>query len=140
EGDRGGQGVGGEGGRAAGGAGQEHSDPEAGDREAVFDAGGGRVFDHGAGDGGDGTDRAGEGEGAGGSGDGGVWDGQEDGGDGDGGAAGGGGDGDAGGQHEDDDRADHADCDGGAAAVRDPRRRLHGRRGGSDEDSQVIAD
>src|SRR6266699_3883868 len=82
EGDRRGQGVGGEGGRPAGGAGQEHSDPEAGDREAVFDAGGGRIFDHGAGDGGDGPDRPGEGEGAGGSGDGGVWDGQEGGGDG----------------------------------------------------------
>jgi len=39
----------------------------------------------------------------------------DDGRDGDGGAAGGGGDGDAGGQHEDDDRADHADRDGGAA-------------------------
>src|SRR5438132_12967890 len=67
--------------RAVGGAGQEHSDPEAGDREAVPDAGGGRVFDHGPGEGGNGTDRAGEGEGGGGSGDGGVWDGQEGGGD-----------------------------------------------------------
>src|SRR5205809_7167437 len=39
--------------------------------------------------------------------------------DGDGGAAGGRGDGDAGRQHENDDRADHADRDGGAVAVRD---------------------
>src|SRR2546429_7571127 len=82
EGDRRGQGVGGEGGGAARGAGQEHSDPEAGDREAVPDAGGGRVLDHGPGDGGDGPDRAGKGEGGRGSGDGGVWDGQEGGGDG----------------------------------------------------------
>src|SRR5207249_1077985 len=82
EGDRGGQGVGGQGRGIAGGAGQEHSGAEAGGGEAVPDAGGGRVFDHGAGDGGDGPDRAGEGEGGGGSGDGGVRDGQEDGGDG----------------------------------------------------------
>src|SRR5437660_645397 len=73
---------GGQGGGAGRGGGQEHSDPEAGDREAVPDAGGGRVFDHGPGDGGDGPDRAGKGEGERGSGDGGVWDGQEGGGDG----------------------------------------------------------
>src|SRR6266513_2890090 len=82
EGDRGGQGVGGEGGGALGGAGQEHSGAEAGGGEAVPDAGGGCVLDHGAGHGGDGPDRAGEGEGGGGSGDGGGWDGQEGGGDG----------------------------------------------------------
>src|SRR5207247_4002124 len=80
EGDRRGQGVGGEGGRAVGGAGQEHSDPEAGDREAVPDAGGGRVFDHGPADGGNGTERAGEGEGGGGSAGGGGWDGKAGGG------------------------------------------------------------
>src|SRR5437762_2350924 len=61
----------------------------------------------------------------------------DDGRDGDGGAAGGGGDGDAGGQHEDDDRADHADCDGGAAAVRDPGRRPHGGRRRGHQDLEV---
>ena len=40
--------------RAAGGAGQLHSGAGAGDRQAVPDAGGGRVHDHGPGDGGDG--------------------------------------------------------------------------------------
>src|SRR2546430_1290299 len=54
-----------------------------------------------------------------------------------GGAGGGGGDGDAGGQHEDDDRADHADCDGGAAAVRDPGRRPHGGRRRGHQDLEV---
>ena len=43
-------------------------------------------------------------------------------------AAGGDGDGDAGGQHRDDGDADPADRDGRGAAVRDPRRRPHGRR------------
>src|SRR5207244_1419199 len=85
EGDCGGQGVGGEGGRAAGGLGQEHSGAEAGGGEAVPDAGGGRVFDHGPGHGGDGADRAGQGKGGRGSGDGRCWDGQEGGGGGGGG-------------------------------------------------------
>ena len=57
---------------AAGCAGQLHPAAEAGDRQAVPDAGGGRVLDHGAGDGGDGADRAGGGEGGGGGGAGGV--------------------------------------------------------------------
>ena len=55
-----------------GGAGQLYPGAEAGSGQAVPDAGGGCVFDHGAGDGGDGADRAGEGEGGGGVGDGGV--------------------------------------------------------------------
>src|SRR3989449_356021 len=67
---------------AVGGPGKGHSGAEGGGGQAVPDAGGGRVLDHGRGDGGDGADRAGEGEGGGGSGDGGVWDRQEDGGDG----------------------------------------------------------
>src|SRR2546421_306278 len=61
----------------------------------------------------------------------------DDGCDGEGGAGGGGGDGDAGGQHEDDDRADHADRDGGAAAVCDPRRRPHRRRRRGHQDLEV---
>ena len=48
-----------------GGGGQLHSEAAAGDRQAVPDAGGGRVLDLGAGDGGDGADRAGDGEGGG---------------------------------------------------------------------------
>ena len=56
-----------------GGVGQLYPGAEAGSGQAVLDAGGGCVFDHGAGDGGDGADRAGEGEGGGGVGDGGVW-------------------------------------------------------------------
>ena len=51
-------------------------------------------------------------------------------------AAGRHGDGDAGRQHPDDDRADHADRHGRAAALRHPRRRPHGRRGRRDEDSR----
>ena len=46
-------------------------------------------------------------------------------------------DGDAGRQHPDDDRADHADRHGRAAAVRHPRRRTDGRRGRGHEDSDV---
>ena len=49
----------------------------AGDGQAVPDAGGGRVLDHGAGDGGDGADRSGEDQGGGGSGAGGLRDGEE---------------------------------------------------------------
>ncbi len=60
---------------ACGGAG-------AGDGQAVPDAGGGRVFDHRAGDGGDGADRAGPDQGGGGSAAGGFRDGEEVGGDG----------------------------------------------------------
>jgi elongation factor Tu len=59
-----------------------HSGAGAGDGQAVFDAGGGRVLDHGPWDGGDGADRAWCCEGAGGSGAGGYGCGQEDGGDG----------------------------------------------------------
>src|SRR5437763_1891137 len=44
---------------------------------------------------------------------------------------------DAGGQHEDDDRADHADRDGGAAAVRDPRRRPYGGRRRGHENPEI---
>src|SRR5881409_3484261 len=40
---------------ADGGGGQLHSDAGAGDRQAVFDADRGHLFDHGAGDGGDGA-------------------------------------------------------------------------------------
>ena len=65
--------VGGEDRGAVDGAGQLHSGAAAGDGQAVPDAGGGRVLDHGAGDGGDGADRAGQGEGGGGGGAGGVW-------------------------------------------------------------------
>ena len=59
-----------------------HPGAGAGDGQAVPDAGGGRVLDHGAGDGGDGADRAGGGEGGGGGGGGGVQQREEDGGDG----------------------------------------------------------
>ena len=50
---------------AAGCAGHLYPAAEAGDRQAVPDAGGGRVLDHRAGHGGDGADRAGDGEGGG---------------------------------------------------------------------------
>src|SRR2546426_676761 len=40
---------------ADGGGGQLHTDAEAGDRQAIFDADRGHLFDHGAGDGGDGA-------------------------------------------------------------------------------------
>src|SRR5207247_844812 len=46
-----------------GSGGQLHTDTEAGDRQAVFDADRGHFFDIGTGDGGDGKDRAGRGEG-----------------------------------------------------------------------------
>ena len=52
----------------------------------------------------------------------------DDGRDGSGGVAGGHGDGDAGRQRAAGDRADHAGGDGKGLAVRDPRRRTHGRR------------
>ena len=65
-----------------GGGGHVHTDAEAGGGQAVFDAGGGRVFDHGSGDGGDGAGGAGEGEGGGQGGDGGDPGDAEDGGDG----------------------------------------------------------
>src|SRR5437667_388897 len=54
-----------------------------------------------------------------------------------GGGEGGGGGGEAGGQHEDDDRADHADRDGGATALRDPRGRPHGGRRRRHQDPEV---
>ena len=57
---------------ADGRAGQLHPAAEAGDRQAVPDAGGGRVLDHRPGHGGDGADRAGGGEGGGGGGAGGL--------------------------------------------------------------------
>src|SRR2546427_5059779 len=50
---------------ADGGGGQLHTDAEAGDRQAIFDADRGHLFDHGAGDGGDGAGGAGGGEGGG---------------------------------------------------------------------------
>src|SRR2546421_6751339 len=50
---------------ADGGGGQLHTDAEAGDRQALFDADRGHLFDHGAGDGGDGAGRARGGEGGG---------------------------------------------------------------------------
>src|SRR5712691_9287490 len=53
-GDCGGQGGGGEGVGVDGRVGPEHSDSAAGGGQGVFDAGGGRVFDYGAGHGGDG--------------------------------------------------------------------------------------
>ena len=59
-----------------------YSGAAAGDGPAVFDAGGGRVYDFGAGDGGDGADRAGQGEGGGGGRDCGDQGDAEDGGDG----------------------------------------------------------
>ena len=58
-------GVGAEDRGAAGCAGQLYPAAQAGDRQAVPDAGGGRVLDHGAGHGGDGADRAGGGQGGG---------------------------------------------------------------------------
>ena len=58
---------------AVGGGGQLHPAAEAGHRQAVPDAGGGRVQHHGAGDGGDGAGGAGEDQGGRGSGAGGVW-------------------------------------------------------------------
>src|SRR5438034_1211935 len=60
-----------------------------------------------------------------------------EGGGGDGASGGGAGGGEAGGQHEDDDRADHADRDGGRAALRDPRGRPHRRRRRRDPDQEV---
>src|SRR5437870_4540921 len=57
---------------ADGGGGQLHPDAEAGDRQAIFDADRGHLFDHGAGDGGDGAGGAGGGEGGGRGGDRGV--------------------------------------------------------------------
>ncbi len=47
------------------------------------------------------------------------------------------GDGDARGQRSDGHRADNSDSDGEAAALRDPRRRPHGRCGSSDRDCRI---
>src|SRR5437879_3779325 len=58
---------------ADGGGGQLHTDAEAGDRQAIFDADRGHLFDHGAGDGGDGAGGGGGGEGGGRGGGGGGW-------------------------------------------------------------------
>ena len=62
------------------GAGRLHPDAEAGDGQAVPDAGGGRVLDHGAGDGGHGPHRARDDQGGRGSGDRGIEGHAEDGG------------------------------------------------------------
>ena len=56
-----------------------------------------------------------------------------------GGVAGGYGDGDAGRQREPGDRADHAGGDGKGIAVRNPRRRPHGRSGNDRGDYSVIS-
>ena len=60
--------VGGQDRGAVRGAGCEHPGAGAGDRQAVPDAGRGRVLDHGPGHGGDGADRSGQDQGGGGSG------------------------------------------------------------------------
>src|SRR5437763_443475 len=51
--------------------------------------------------------------------------------------AGEGGEGRAGGQHEEDDRVDHGDCDGGGVALRDPRGGPHGGRGGGHQNLEI---